>query len=42
MKRSDYHMLLMFICLSPHLSAWVAVAIATLNVIMACIWVEKE
>jgi len=42
MKRSDYHMLVMFAILAPHLNPWVAVFIAVINLFMACIWAVRE
>lgn len=42
MKRSDYHMLVMFILISPHINPWVALALGLLNVCMAFLWATKE
>ena len=42
MKKSDYHMLVGFIVITPHLNLWVAVALVVLNLLMSCIWAVRE
>lgn len=42
MKKSDIHILIAIIFITPHLNVWVALALAALHFLRSCIWLTRE
>lgn len=42
MKRSDYHMIIACVFVTPHLNPWVAVVLVTVNILAACWRAAKD
>lgn len=42
MKRSDYHMIVAYVCVLPHMNPWVAMLMGAAHVVLACLHAYRE